>query len=706
MPRNPSIRDRLESEAWHHFPETARRIADRAQRHRQRRALCWEDRILLIVSALLMFALILRVEAVHADEDAFWGIEFSIGEQSLQSVALDTEISAEITGLVARIDVTQRFHNTGSDWAEAVYRFPLPEGAAVDRLRVEAGGRILEGEIRERKEAQQEYAKALAEGKVASLVEQQRANQFQTRLANIAAGETIRVSISFLAHVEFRDGVFALQIPMTFTPRWMPRESATGRPHHLVNDEMSNGHYLEMDILLRPGMELSQLESRYHDIDIQPEPDGFRLFLADPDTRSDRVFELNWSPDYGATPESTLMSWDGGDAEYALLLLVPPLAEAIEPQAREVVFVIDTSGSMEGASIEQARLALAQGLTNLGPDDRFNLVEFNSDTRALFDESLPAMPWQLEKAVDFISGLDANGGTNMAPALQLAMALPEQTGLLRQLVFITDGSVGNERELLVQIGEQLGDSRLFTVSIGSAPNDWFMRKAAEVGRGSHTRVGQLDEVAERMAALWARIENPAVQDICVDWGMEAEFYPELIPDLYAGEPLWLYARLPREPKDVIVCGELEGRYWETRSRLLPETGGESIATLWARSKVEALEDGRLFGADADLVREQVVDLALAFGLLTRYTSLIAVDRTPVRAANQQIETRDVPNLLPAGSDFVAGFTQTATGWKTQLALSLLSLLVVLAMLLHKPPSDRRARPKAPARSEPAPSTGR
>ncbi|MBT8056078.1 MAG: hypothetical protein KJO72_03990, partial [Gammaproteobacteria bacterium] len=149
-----------------------------------------------------------------------------------------------------------------------------------------------------------------------------------------------------------------------------------------------------------------------------------------------------------------------------------------------------------------------------------------------------------------------------------------------------------------------------------------------------------------------------------------------------------------------------GRYWETRARLLPETGGESIATLWARSKVEALEDGRMFGADADLVREQVVELALAFGLLTRYTSLIAVDRTPVRAASEQIETRDVPNLLPAGSEFVAGFTQTATGWKTQLALSLVSLLVVLAMLLHTPPSDSRARPKTPARAEPAPSTGR
>ena len=220
---------------------------------------------------------------------------------------------------------------------------------------------------------------------------------------------------------------------------------------------------------------------------------------------------------------------------------------------RETVFVIDTSGSMDGTSIEQARAALAQGLAFLGPEDRFNVLEFNSDTRALFEESMPALPWYQEQAVDFIADLEADGGTNMGPALDLAMALPTQDGLLRQIVFVTDGSVGNERELLLQVGERLGTSRLFTVSIGSAPNAWFMRKAAAIGRGSHTRIGQLDEVAERMASLWDRIALPAVQNVCVDWGMEAEFYPEVVPDLYAGEPLWLYARLPLEPGEVVVA---------------------------------------------------------------------------------------------------------------------------------------------------------
>jgi Ca-activated chloride channel family protein len=199
----------------------------------------------------------------------------------------------------------------------------------------------------------------------------------------------------------------------------------------------------------------------------------------------------------------------------------------------------------------------------------------------------------------------------------------------------------------------------------------------------------MEDVKARIASLWTRIETPAVQNLDVEWGMDAEFYPEVIPDLYAGEPLWLYARLPHEPRDVTVSGEIDGGYWDTRARLAPGGGGENIASLWARNRIEALEDSRIFGIDADEVRQQVVATALEFGLVTRYTSLVAVDRTPSRPVHEDLAQSDVPSLLPAGSNFVMGFSQTATGWPAQLALSLLSLFVVLAMLLHTPPKRER-----------------
>jgi Ca-activated chloride channel family protein len=199
-------------------------------------------------------------------------------------------------------------------------------------------------------------------------------------------------------------------------------------------------------------------------------------------------------------------------------------------------------------------------------------------------------------------------------------------------------------------------------------------------------IGRQADVEERMSALWARIENPAVQNLCADWGMEAEFYPEIIPDLYAGEPLWLYARLPFEPRQVTLCGELDGVYWETTSRLTPIAAGEGIAQLWARSKLEALEDSRIFGIDPATVRQQSLDLALEFGLLTQYTSLVAVDRTPLRPTDEPLSGEDVPSLLPAGSTITAGFSSTATGWQARLALSLLCLFLATGMLLYLPPA--------------------
>ena len=697
-----SIRNRLESDAWKNHPGFAAEQASKHQPDSPGKSLKWQDRALLALSALLLLLLIFRIETASAQEDQ-WGLEFQGDGGSQRSLALTTEMQVSVTGLVARINVSQAFSNSGRGWSEAVYRFPLPDGSAVDRMTVQVGSRLLVGEIQEKQDARRQYQQAKSSGKIATLVEQQRGNQFETRLANIGPDEEIMVSISFLARVDYRDGSFSLQIPMTFTPRWdrggVPAiESGffneispvpTLMPTHGTGQD---DHYLDLNIDLRTGLSLASLESRYHDVDIHPSLNGYNIYLANPDTRTDRVFELNWTPDFGGVPESTLMTFDGGDAVYAMLMLAPPLAEAISPQPREVIFVVDTSGSMEGVSLTQARAALRQGLGYLGEDDRFNLIHFNSNSHQLFRESKPVYTSYLLEAEAFIDDLVANGGTSMAPALDMALNLPPQAGLLRQVVFITDGSVGNEGELLLQIGQELRDSRLFTVSIGSAPNSWFMRKAAEVGRGNHTQIGRLNEVEESMSRLWSRIQNPAIKNICVDWGMDADFYPEIVPDLYAGEPLWLYARLPFQPREVTICGELEGRPWEQISRVLPGAGDENLATLWARSKIESLEDSRIFGEDPGVIRDAVTDLALEFGLLTPYTSMVAVDRTPSRPDDETLAGEEVPNLLPAGSSASnARFSQTATGWVAQLILSFITLLVATGMLLLSAPS-RKGRP--------------
>jgi Ca-activated chloride channel family protein len=700
-----SIRQRLEQDAWRRYPEFARKLQQRQRALRDGFAAPviyrWQNRSLLALCLVLASLFFIRGVQAQSASNEGWGLQFMGDGQQQHMVAIDTLIDADINGLVARVDVRQQFHNTGRGWAEAIYRFPLPPGAAVDRLQVQVGNRVIEGEIKEKAEAHRQYQKAKADGVIAALLDQQRPNQFETRLANIGPDEAITVSISFLQRVDFSQGEYSLQIPLTFTPRWdssisTPLSQPTTTEQFVVNSPL-NDHKLTLNLKLRSALELTRISSRFHDMDIHPGLGGYDLALVNPDTRTDRIFELNWAPDLGSSPQAALSTWDGGDAVYALLMLAPPLIEATVPQDREVVFIIDTSGSMQGMALQQAKAALYQGLSWLKVDDRFNLVEFNSDSYTLFPSSVAPDGNYLEEALNFIDDLKADGGTNMAPALQDAMLLPAQPSLLRQIVFVTDGSVGNEEDLLQQIALELGASRLFTVSIGSAPNTGFMRKAAEIGRGSHTHIGQLDDVEQRMNELWQRIERPALQNIEVDWGMTADYYPEIIPDLYAGEPLWLVARLPSQPGQVVLRGDLNGSEWQQETGPHPGAGSESLATLWARGRVEALQDSRLFmDLDAEQLRQSIVDVALEFGLLTAYTSLVAIDRTPVRPAAEGLSQDHIANLLPAGSSMqINGFSSTATGWQVQLLGAVLLLMLSVAMMLYFPKAHQRRASASP-----------
>jgi Ca-activated chloride channel family protein len=700
-----SIRDELETRAWTQNPGLARRLRNRLNSHIQqngrhsghghsnsRHIMHWQDRILLALGTVLLTLFVIRSETALASEQP-WGLQMLTVTGGYTELALDTQIQLDITGLVARVEITQKFTNQSNLWSEGVYRFPLPAGAAVDQMLIKVGDRLLEGEIQEKETARRTYQKAREAGQTTTIVEQQSHNQFETRLANIGPGESIEITISYLQNVSYSDFSYHLRLPMTFTPRWTPTQLHTNPQTNLMSDtpplvavENSPAHSLKLHANLVTSVEYAAIESRYHDVDIRQVSDGYQIELTGTDSVSDRDFVLSWTPALQTHPITSLTTYNDGESVYAQLMLAPPLTDSISVQAREVILIIDTSGSMEGASMLQAKAALSHALESLGPNDYFNLVEFNSDTGQLFDQSVPVTKTSLYMARNFITSLNADGGTNMAPALTLALQMPEVPQLMRQVVFITDGAVGNETHLLDLVALNLGTSRMFTIAIGHAPNSWFMRKTAEIGRGSYVHIGKPEEVEEQMSALWGRIQIPALTDICVEWGDAAEYYPEIIPDLYAGEPLWLLARLTGEPTSIDLCGTLNGYDWDQSVNGWDATsngpGGDNLAKLWARKKIEALEDGLMFGADPELTRLQITDLALDFGLLTRHTSLVAVDKTPRRPMNEQLAHSDVPGLLPAGSSSkIAGYPATATGWLTQLLLSLLVLIIATSMLL-------------------------
>jgi len=608
---------------------------------------------------------------------------------SLSAPLLATEVEIRVVGHVARAKVTQRFRNPQPDWYEGTYVFPLPENAAVDRLRMRIGERVVEGEIREKEQAKATYAQAKSEGRRAALLEQERPNLFTSSVANIAPGEEIRVEIEYQQTLRYDQGRYSLRFPIVVGPRYVPEgvrdaariRSAVWKPSE--EEGIRNPVTLRVDV--QAGVPIAELKSSSHRIETRPCIEGgCRAVLHGP-VPANKDFVLDWTLAPGGAPAAAAITELKDGKHYGLVMVVPP---ALERRAiaipREAIFVIDTSGSMQGSSIVQAKEALELAVKRLSPADRFNVIEFNSHARRLYPEARAATPGNLQDAVHWVRELRANGGTEMAKALDLALDGKETPGRIRQIVFLTDGAVGNEDQLFAMIRERLGDSRLFTVGIGSAPNSHFMAKAAQFGAGTFTYIGRIEEVKDKMDALFSKLESPVLKGVRIDWdgAMGVEVWPKQIPDLYAGEPvmvLFSAEKLGSELKVSALAGDKE---WRVGVPIAPAVGDNALSVLWARERIGALMDRKREGAPEGEIREAVLKLALEHQLVSRYTSLVAVDKTPARSAEALIKSASLPTNLPEGwvYDAVVGeLPRGATGARFDLLLG--SLLLMLGMLL-------------------------
>ena len=619
---------------------------------------------------------------------------------------LATEVSFRVAGVVARASVRQRFRNGTDEWVEGVYVFPLPEKAAVDHLLMRVGERTIEGQIREREQAKAEYRQARDEGRKASLVEQERPNIFTTSVANLGPGEELVVEIEFQETLAFDEGEVRLRFPLVVGPRYIPGQEIVARigglgwapdtdavpdasritpPVLPPGEAPRNPVAIEVD--LDAGFPVRQLVSRYHAIVSEAKGEGrYLVRLRDELAPADRDFEVAWTPEPGTMPRGALFREERGGSTYALVTLFPPVGPEVEATRlpREVVYVIDTSGSMNGLSIEQARKALLLAIDRLRPTDRFNVVQFNNSTETLWDETRPATPANRSAARGWVEELRAQGGTEMAGALEAALVGSDDPQLVRQVVFLTDGSVGNEDQLFGIIRQRLGDTRLFTVGIGSAPNSHFMTKAAEFGHGTFTYIGDVREVEETMGRLFGVLESPVLTGIEITWpaGAAVESWPPRVPDLYLGEPVVVSARLEGPTDQVAIHGRRGGEAWTTAMALSGGRRGEGAAVLWARRKVESLLDSLHEGADAEEVRKGVVALGLEHHLVTKHTSLVAVDVTPSRPGDAALQTCAVPTNLPHGWVYESVFgelPQTATAAPLHALVALLALLTAAAL---------------------------
>lgn len=615
-----------------------------------------------------------------------------------------TEVNIDVSGIVARAIVKQYFVNPTRDWLEGRYVFPLPENAAVNRMKMIIGDRTIEAKIAERIAARRAYEAAKKSGRRAALVEQHRPNIFSNNVANIPPGGRIAVELHYVQRLGYDSGRFGLRFPLVVAPRFDP---AGGVRHLAAQPVPDNGdgmpaplrdalppvmipvHDTEkapplnpvtLNITLDAGMALTDVESVTHKIDTETTGTGKRrISLASKTVPADRDYTLHWVPKLQSTPFVAAFRETIGAEVFVTTLVMPPAAtDAATPRRpRDIVFILDRSGSMGGTSIRAARSALDTAIDRLGPKDRFNVIRFSNETDALFDRAMRASDTNRLFAKLYLRDTRAEGGTVMRPALHAALHGKAEENRLRQVVFVTDGAVANETELFREIRQRLGNSRLFTIGIGSAPNSYFMRKAAEAGRGAFVYIPTVDEVGPRMTSLFDKLEHPALTGISYAWQSAGEAaappahesFPAAIPDLYFGEPVVLVSRLQSGSLDRNDTLHLQAGSWRTGLRLADARPAVGIATLWARDKITALSDSLRDGAAPAAVKEAITQIGLTHGLVTRYTSLLATEKTVSRPDSAPLVSGDAPVNLPHGWRFATTMGERAMPGKAMLKRS-------------------------------------
>lgn len=589
-----------------------------------------------------------------------------------------TDVKAEITGFVSRVLVTQQFENPYQIPIEAVYTFPLPQNAAVDDMTMTIGERRIRGKILPRDEAQAVYEGAKSRGQIASLLDQERPNIFTQSVANILPGEQIKITISYVETLRYQDGAYEFVFPMVVGPRYVPGTPAATEnsgngfapntnsvpdgsrvtPKPAPAGERS-GHDISIDVTLDAGLIVQNVESKTHRIDVErPTSTSAHLKLRRGVTIPNKDFILRYDV-AASTIQDTVLSHRSEKGSFFTLILQPPArvaAEDITP--KELVFVLDTSGSMAGFPIEKAKETMKLALDNLYPSDTFNLITFSGDTRILFPEPVRATKRNLAQAQEFLAGTAGNGGTEMMGAIKAALDPSDSLDHVRIVCFMTDGFVGNDMQIISEV-QKHRNARVFAFGIGSSVNRFLLDNMATAGRGEVEYVGLKDDGSAAAQRFHQRIRNPLLTDISIDWnGMPVtDVYPQRIPDLFGAKPVVLTGRYTVPGSGIIkLKGNMAGSPYTREIQVtFPDSMAlhDVLAPLWARARIDSLMNEDYYGAQRGRMRDDlkntITQLGMEFRLMTQFTSFVAVEEMIVTDGGR-VRRIDVPVEVPAGID--------------------------------------------------------
>jgi Ca-activated chloride channel family protein len=625
-----------------------------------------------------------------------------------------TDVKAEISGFLSRVRVTQEFENPFKEKIEAVYTFPLPQNAAVDDMTMIVGDRTVKGKILRREEAQAVYEAAKSNGQVAGLLDQERPNIFTQSVANIMPGEKVTVTISYVETLKYEDGSYSFVFPMVVAPRYIPgaaTSAGTGgtSPNTTQVPDAARitppvaakgtraGQDISLEVALDAGVPVDGLKSINHEIDVE-RPNGWSAVvrLKNKDEIPNRDFVLKYDV-AGKRVEDALLTHRTDKGGFFTFILQPPERVTVEDVTpKEIVFVLDTSGSMMGFPIEKAKEAMKLALDGLYPQDTFNLITFSGDEHILFDKPVPATKENLEKAQAFLASREGSGGTEMMKAIKAALDPSDAQGNIRIVCFMTDGEVGNDFEIISEI-QKHPNARVFAFGIGSSINRFLLDKMAEEGRGEVEYVSLNDDGSAAARRFHERVRSPLLTDIQIDWnGLPvADVYPKRIPDLFSAKPVVLTGRYTGAGRGVIrLKGKMSGRDFVREIPVdLPEAQAQHdvLATLWARTRIDDLMSQDYAGvqrnnAHAD-VKETITQLGLEYRLMTQFTSFVAVEEMTVTDGGKPRRI-DVPVEMPEGMSREGVFGSEDGNGPVNGAV--FSRLTLMAQLSSPPPVNKKA----------------
>jgi Ca-activated chloride channel homolog len=601
-----------------------------------------------------------------------------------------TEVKAKIAGNISRVEVVQKFENPFPESLEAVYVFPLPDEAAVDDMEIKIGSRIIKADIKRRDEALEIYQKARQQGRTAGLLEQERSNIFTQSLANIKPGEKIEVTIRYTESLKFAGGDYEFVFPTVVGPRYISQNTIPPNPPEARGGDSFNadrlnppllppatrsGRDLAVSVEIDAGVAIGDVRSTSHQITTERSDNLVRVQLANFDTIPNKDLILRYRVSGENTRATVLSQADQRGGHFATYLIPALNYKTNEIVPKDVVFLMDTSGSQQGEPLAKSKELMRRFIQGLNPKDTFTIIDFANTAQALSATPLANTAQNRQSAINYIDRLQANGGTELLNGIQAVMKFPAApTERLRSIVLITDGYIGNENEVLALVQQSIKPgNRLYSFGVGSSVNRFLLNRLAEVGRGTSQVIRQDEPSAEAAEKFFRQINSPVLTNIQISWegmGEKPESYPIAPPDLFASQPLVLFGKKSdRTNGQLRIRGtQAGGKAYEqilpvnfaqsgarqrestSASAIVTDFGNPAVAQLWGRSRIQDLMN-QMFGGETPSLVEAVTNTALAYRLLSEYTAFVAVSeevRVEPDGARRRVQ---VPVELPQGVSY-------------------------------------------------------